>query len=304
MTAKFSRITPNIWCDGTAEAAAQYYVELFGTDAEMTNTTSYPQTGLLDFQAHMAGLPLTVDFRIANQPFTVINAGDEFTPNPAISFMLNFDPLNFPDADAARAELQRVWHGLADGGQVFVPLQAYDFSPWYGWVQDRFGVSWQLILTDPNGEPRPFIIPTLTFGGVHQNNAAEAVDYWTALFPDAHTGVDIRYGQPQGTATADGVRFRDFTLAGQWFAALDSPEEQDFTFTEGLSLLVACEDQAEIDRYWAALSAVPEAEQCGWCRDHFGVSWQIVPKNIGDLVQRPGAYQRLMGMQKIVIAEF
>lgn len=304
MSSNLSRITPNIWCDGNAEATAQYYVGIFGDDAEITNTTTYPQTGLLDFQAHMAGLPLTVDFRISNQHFTVINAGDEFRPNPAISFLLNFDPLNFTDEAAARAELKRVWHGLADGGQVLVPLQAYDFSPSYGWVQDRFGVSWQLLLTDPDGAPRPFVIPAFMFGGVQQNKAAEAVDYWTALFPDAEKSIDIRYSQPQETASAHSVRFSDFTLAGQWFAAMDSPMDQDFTFTEGISLLVDCADQAEIDRYWAALSAVPEAEQCGWCRDRFGVSWQIVPKNIGDLVQRPGAYERLMGMQKIVIAEF
>lgn len=304
MTIISPRLTPNIWCNGNAVDMAECYMRPFGHHAVITNITRYPETGLLDFQAHMAGKPLTVDFNIGEIAFTAINAGDEFTPNPAISFILNFDPLNFADAQAARNELERVWDELADHGQILVPLQAHDFSEYYGWVQDRFGLSWQLILTDPKGEPRPNVIPAFLFCGAQQNQAAAAIDYWTGVFPNSVVGERTSYGEQTGPATQTAIRFSDFTLDGQWFVAMDSPVEQDFTFTEGISLLVECADQAEIDYFWAALSAVPEAEQCGWCRDRFGVSWQIVPQNIGDLVQRPGAYERLMTMTKIVIDDF
>ncbi|WP_341872830.1 VOC family protein [Leucobacter insecticola] len=97
--------------------------------------------------------------------------------------------------------------------------------------------------------------------------------------------------------------FSDFRIGEQWFTAMDTVVEQDFSFTCGMSLEVACADQAEIDRLWGALSAVPEAEQCGWLADKFGVSWQIVPANMGELMERPNAFQHLLEMKKIVIAE-
>lgn len=111
-----------------------------------------------------------------------------------------------------------------------------------------------------------------------------------------------------GPAPAGAVMFSDFQLEGQWFTAMDSAGEQDSSFTCGVSLEVCCADQAEIDRLWAALwaalSAVPEAEQCGWLADRFGLSWQIVPENMGELMQRPSSYQRMLGMKKLVIANF
>lgn len=83
---------------------------------------------------------------------------------------------------------------------------------------------------------------------------------------------------------------------------MDSGVEQPFTFSEGFSLMVKAEGQDDLDRLWAVLSTDPSAEQCGWCRDEFGVSWQIVPRDIEDLMARPGAYARLMEMKKIDIA--
>jgi predicted 3-demethylubiquinone-9 3-methyltransferase (glyoxalase superfamily) len=85
---------------------------------------------------------------------------------------------------------------------------------------------------------------------------------------------------------------------------MDSGVEQQFEFGCGVSLEVQCTDQAEIDRLWEALSAVPEAEQCGWLADRFGVSWQIVPADMAELMQRPDAYEHMMGMKKLVIADF
>lgn len=98
--------------------------------------------------------------------------------------------------------------------------------------------------------------------------------------------------------------FSEFRVGDQWFAAMDSGVEQDFTFNGAISIEVRCENQAEIDRYWEALSAVPDAEQCGWLVDPYGVSWQIVPADLGELMERPNAFANMMQMKKLVIADF
>ena len=85
---------------------------------------------------------------------------------------------------------------------------------------------------------------------------------------------------------------------------MDSGVEQPFTFSPGVSLSVQCADQAEIDRLWDALSAVPEAEQCGWLVDRAGVSWQIVPANMAELMAKPDAFAHMMPMKKLIIADF
>lgn len=292
------KIVPNIWFRRNAEEACEFYQHAL-PDTELVGSMNYPAEGLPEFQEDFAGELLTAELEIAGFRIQLINAGEEFTPTPALSFLLNFDPSRDPDA---RETLTGVWERLTRGGLALMPLQEYPFSPHYGWVQDRFGVSWQLMLTDPAGEPRPFVTPALMFGGRAQNRANEAIDHYLATFDDAALGSLVRYTEPTGPAPAGSVMYADFTLAGQWFAAMDPGAEQPFTFTPGVSLAVMCKDQAEIDRYWDALSAVPEAEACGWCVDRFGVSWQVTPEATGALLRDPRAYQRMLGMKKLDIA--
>lgn len=298
------KIIPNIWCNRNAEEAGEYYAATF------QNTTCaiearYPTTGLLEFQQEFAGEPLTVSVSISGYRLSLINAGSEFRPTPALSFMLNFDPLAFDgDEELARKSLDRLWGKLGDAGQVLLELGEYPFSRHYGWVQDRYGVSWQLILTDPAGDPRPFIVPCLQFGAAEGEGAEAAVDHYLSVFEDAELGTRVFSPNLEGEATADVVGFSDFRVGEQWFAAMDSPAAQQAEFTCGVSLEVLCVDQAEIDRLWDALSAVLEAEQCGWLADRFGVSWQIVPRDMGELMERPGAFEHMLEMKKLVIADF
>lgn len=296
------KIVPNLWFDRNAEEAGTFYA------AALPNTTAevvarYPAE-VPDWQAAFAGEPLTVDVVLDGFRLTLINAGPEFRPNPSISFMLNFDPLLFGSEVEARSRLDETWAALSDGGTVLVPLDEHPFSKRYGWMQDRYGVSWQLILTDPAGEPRPFVIPQLMFSGPAQNRAREAAELYASLFDDAELGQVVAYPQDTGTAAAGSVMFGEFRVGEQWLSMMDSNVAHDFTFGPGTSLEVRCRDQAEIDRLWEALSAVPEAEQCGWLVDRYGVSWQIVPENMGELMSRPGAYPKMMAMKKLVIADF
>ena len=297
------KIIPNIWFNGDAEEAGEFYTSVFDGATSIVGA-HYPDE-LPDWQASFAGKVLTVDLVIDNFLLTLINAGDEFRPNPSISFMLNFDPLFFGrDTDAARTRLDAVWAGLSEGGRVLMDLGEYPFSRRYGWVEDRFGVSWQVILTDPDGPPQPFVIPQLMFGGDAQGRGREAVEFYTSLFAEAGVDMIAPYPEDTGPAKKDDVMFGSFRLAGQAFAFMDSGVAQDSSFTPGISFEVRCADQAEIDRYWDALSAVPEAEQCGWLADRFGVSWQIVPENMGELMDRPGSYEAMLEMGKLVIADF
>ena len=301
--ASVQKIVPNIWFNRNAAEAAAFYTAAF-PGSTSTVTARYPDEGLPGFQSEFAGAELTVDVEIDGYRLSLINAGSEFTPNPSVSFMLNFDPLLFRgDADAARARLDELWGSLTQGGTVMMELGDYPYSPRYGWVQDRYGVSWQLMLSDSDGDPRPFLMPSLLFGGAAQNRAREAVELYTSLFERSRIGLMVDYTQQTGPATPGAVMFSDFQLEGQWFTAMDSGVPQEDSFTCGVSLEVRCRDQAEIDRLWDALSAVPEAEQCGWLADRFGLSWQIVPENMGELMRHPGAYARMLEMHKLVIAE-
>ncbi len=293
-------ITPCLWFDTVAEEAVAFYAAAF-PDVVVHATSCYPTEGLADFQQHLAGKVLTIDFEIAGQRLLALNAGDNFTFNESISFMVNFDPSDNPNA---RQSLDALWEKLIDGGSALMPLGEYGFSKRYGWVRDRFGMHWQLILTDPEGEPRPMIVPALMFGGPAQNRAREAAEYYAATFDDSRLATDFRYTEQTGPASPGSVMFSDFQLRDQWFVAMDAGSTQEVTFSEAVSFVVPCADQSELDRFWAALSAVPAAEQCGWCKDKFGVSWQITPVNIAQLMKRPGGYEKLMEMKKIEIDKF
>lgn len=294
------RIVPNIWTNRAADEAADFYLAAF-PEARIVEKTKYPQDGLLDFQREFAGKTLSITLEISGYQITLINAGDEVTPTPAISFFLNFDPAFRIDA---RGDLDRVWQSLVEGGTVLMELGEYPFSQRYGWIQDKFGVNWQIMLTDPEGEPRPFVVPNLMFSGDAQNRAGDAVDFYRSVLPESTLGTRVNYPEAQGPVTTESVMFSDFKAYGEWIAAMDSGVEQPFTFSPGVSLQVNVSGQKELDRIWAGLSAVPEAEQCGWLTDRYGVSWQVTPDNLAELMERPGAYGRLMEMKKIQIDQF
>jgi predicted 3-demethylubiquinone-9 3-methyltransferase (glyoxalase superfamily) len=296
------KITPNLWFDGAKEPV-DFYVSAF-PDSKIVSTVYYPKSpeeGLQDFQRDFAEKELTIDFELGGQRFSAINGGPLFTFNQSISFMVNFDP---SQDTAAREHLDELWEKLINGGEVIMPLDEYPYSKRYGWVKDRYGLTWQLILTNPEGEPRPFIIPVLMFTQEKTNHAEEAINFYLSVFKNSKMGTSARYEEDSDQAKAGSLTFANFMIENQWFAAMDSATKQDVTFNEAVSFMVACKDQAEIDYFWEKLSAVPESEQCGWCKDKYGVSWQIIPEKLDELMQKPGAFPKLMQMKKIVIGDF
>jgi predicted 3-demethylubiquinone-9 3-methyltransferase (glyoxalase superfamily) len=266
-------ITPHLWFDKEAVEAAKFYTSLL-PDSEVTNITTLHDTPSGDCDM--------VSFTLAGQEFMGISAGPLFKFNPSISFMVNFDPVQDPEASA---RIDSVWAILIDGGTALMPLDKYPFSERYGWVQDKYGLSWQLILTNPEGEVRPIIIPSLLFVGDVCGKTEEASDYYLSVFKNAKRGALARYPAGMEPDKEGTIMFTDFQLLDQWFVAMDSAHEHNFAFNEAISLIVKCDTQEEIDYYWEKLSAVPAAEQCGWCKDKFGVSWQIVPTSMNEMMQ-------------------
>jgi predicted 3-demethylubiquinone-9 3-methyltransferase (glyoxalase superfamily) len=149
------------------------------------------------------------------------------------------------------------------------------------------------------------ITPNLWFDG----NAKEAVEYYVAAFPGSKVTHTMYYPKSAEEGLADFQKDMagkelviEFELAGQHFTAINAGPE--LKFNESVSFAISCKDQEEIDYYWSKLSAVPESEQCGWCKDRFGLSWQVVPANMEELMKRPGAYAKMMKMKKLVIKDF
>ncbi|PFG15598.1 putative 3-demethylubiquinone-9 3-methyltransferase (glyoxalase superfamily) [Propionicimonas paludicola] len=290
------KIVPSLWFADSAAEAADFYVSVF-RDGRIIETNRYPADEFSEYEFDLAGRELSVEFEVGGYRLIALNGGPQFPINYSISLMLNF-------ATAGREELDRVWSELAEGGSVLMPLQAYDFSPYYGWLQDRYGMTWQLMLPAPGADPRPFVMPTLLFGGAAQNRAGEALAYYARTFSGARVGTRDRYVEPAGPAEPGSLRYGDLLVFGQWIALMDAAVPQDFTFTCGVSLVLRCSDQEELNRYWDELSAVPAAEQCGWCTDRYGVSWQLVPANLNELMALPGAFEKLTGMRRIEIDAF
>lgn len=291
------KITPHLWFEKEAKEAAEFYTSLF-PDSKITNATTLHNTPSGDTDI--------VSFRLAGQSFMAISAGPEFKFNPSVSFFVNFDPSRDKDA---RKNLDALWEGLSEGGTALMPLDKYPFSERFGWIQDKFGLSWQLILTNPEGEERPFIIPSLMFVGDVAGRAEEAINLYLSVFRDSRLGAIMHFGPGQEPDREGTVMFADFMIENQWFAAADSAHEHHFAFNEAISFIVHCDDQEEIDYYWDRLSAVPEAEQCGWLKDKFGVSWQIVPKDMDEMMakgtpeQIDRVTQTFLPMKKLVVAD-
>ena len=204
--------------------------------------------------------------RLGGQEYVAMNAGPMFKFNESISFMVYCD---------TQEEIDYYWEKLS----------AVPEAEQCGWLKDKYGLSWQLILTSPEGDERPRIVPSLLFTGDRYGRAEEALKFYCSVFPGSEEGMLVRYGADNPPNEEGTVMFADCKLLGTWLAIMDGAGEHDFRFNEAISFMVSCKTQKEIDSYWDKLSAVPEAEQCGWLKDRFGVSWQVFPSALMDMLQ-------------------
>lgn len=259
------KIVPHLWYDKEAKEAALFYISLF--DQSKLNSK-------IVLENTPSGDAELVHFELGGQSFAAISAGPYFKFNPSVSLMVNC---------SLKEEIDILWKKLSEGGIEMMPLGEYPFSKRYGWIQDRYGLSWQLLLTD-NGQTVGKITPNLLFSHESCGKAEEAVKYYAAAFKDSAIGIISRYAEGEAASSKAKVNYAAFELSGSHFSAMDNAFDVDYSFNEAFSFIINCKDQKEIDYFWEKLSAVPEAEQCGWIKDPFGVSWQIVPENMQEML--------------------
>ena len=281
------KITPYLWFAEEAEQAVNLYASSFKNSkvGEITR-----------FGAEVpgpVGKVMTVSFQLAGQEFIALNGGPQFSFTPAVSFFVYCQ---------TQEEIDMLWNKLSAGGTVLMELEKYPFSEKFGWLMDRFGVSWQLSLANLPQKINPYLL----FVGQQHGKAEEAMHYYMAQFANSSIS-EIVHHEPGEDEPAGSVKHARFMLDGQEFIAMDSAREHSFTFTPAISFLINCHTQEEVDRFWNKLTEGGEEGQCGWLVDKFGVSWQVVPTILGELLSDPDAeragrvVQAMLKMQKIEI---
>jgi len=259
-------ITPHLWFDKEAKEAAEFYTSIF-KDSRIENTATLRNTpsGTVDI----------LSLELLGQDFRLINAGPLFKFTPAVSFLV---------ACETKIEVDALWNELSKGGSALMELGDYPFSERYGWTQDRFGLSWQVMFMG-DGKVQPRITPTLMFVGAQCGRAEEAINFYSSVFHDAKVDHILRYGKDDKPDKEGTIKHAGVSLEGESFAVMDSARAHDFTFNEAISFMVHCDTQERIDYFWSKLSAEPKAEQCGWLKDKFGFSWQIVPTAMDEMLR-------------------
>lgn len=256
-------IYPCIWFDGQAKEAAEFYGSIFAQSKIISEN------------------PMVVLFEIDGKKIMGLNGGPMFKINPSISFFI-YCP--------TEPEVDQVWNDLMNGGKALIPIGAYPWSKRYGWVQDKFGMSWQVMLNEESTSGQS-LTPSFLFTSDRFGLAGEAIRFYTSVFENSVAEAIVPF--PEGDPNAGKVMYSEFTLNDYFLIAMDGPGEHAYSFNEAVSFVVECDTQEEIDHFWNAFTKEGEESMCGWCKDQFGVSWQIVPSILGELMNDPEKGQRV-----------
>lgn len=288
-----SRFATCIWLNDQAEAAFDFYKSVF-KNVELLRSAKNSESNAKMTGAEV-GSVMTLECNIEGLHFLLLNGGPMFQPNPSISFFIGC---------ADEAEIDETFKKLSEGGSVLMPLDKYPFSEKFAWVNDKYGVSWQMNLQKRSQK----ITPALMFVGEQAGRAEEAMKRYTEIFDNSKIVEVSKYVEGDGDKVGL-VKHGVFELEGEQFIALDSTMPHKFGFNEGVSLIIHCDDQADVDNFWKKLTEGGKPSQCGWLIDKFGVSWQVVPNILVEMLQEkdPERYEKfmkaLMQMQKLDIKE-
>ncbi len=272
-----------IWFNDQAEEAANLY------------TSTFPNSKKIGLMPGPGGKPMAVPVDLNGHQFILFNGGPQFHPTHGISFTVYC---------ASSEEAEKIWNKLSDSANVMMPLAEYPWSKKYGWIEDKFGVSWQITTSE---EKNP-VTPSLLFAGNIQGKAEEAINLYTSQFPNSSINFIARY-EPGEPGPEGQIKFASFTLNNQPYIAMDSGHPMDNTMTPGISFFINCETQEEVDHFWDGLSEGGHQDRCGWLQDRFGVSWQVVPIVLGQLLSDPdrtkaqNVMQAMLQMNKLIIRD-
>lgn len=264
------KVFPFIWFETQALEAAKWYIQIF-PESKLISNVKLPGTP--------SGEANALTLSLWGREIQFISAGKFFERNPSFSYMV---------ACKTVEEVNVFWKKLSEGAEVMMALDEYPFSKRYGWLKDKYGVSWQIMHDAGRAVQR--ITPSLMFTQDLAGKAEAAMNYYCETFKasgkkagviDGHVA---RYGAGQAPDKEGTLSYARFQLDGNEFVVMDSAQKHAFKFNEMQTLVVNCKDQKEIDYFWKKLSHVPEAEQCGWVKDQFGVSWQVVPEVMEEMM--------------------
>ena len=258
-------IYPCLWFDGKAKEAAEFYCSVFNNSVITAENK------------------MVVIFESAGQKFMCLNGGPEYTFNPSISFYVICE---------SEAEISKLWKSLLEGGSVLMELDKYEWSNKYGWLQDKYGVTWQLSSGGKEKTDQKFS-PVLMFTDKQAGKAEQAIHFYTSVFKNSKIIGISRYIKGENDVEGT-VKHAEFSLGNQVFMSMDSSFMHQFSFNEAISLVVDCDTQEEIDYYWEKLSEGGQEGQCGWLKDRFGASWQIVPVILSKLMSDPSRSERVI----------
>jgi predicted 3-demethylubiquinone-9 3-methyltransferase (glyoxalase superfamily) len=273
------QITPCLWFNNQAAEAAALYCSIF-ENAKIT-----------------AQSPIVTGIEISGQSITLLDGGPKYQPNPSISFYYICEK---------ESELDGIWKALSKGGNIMMALDKYPWGEKYGWITDKFGISWQIALGKISDVGQR-ITPCFLFTGKQYGRADEALVHYSSIFKTTHVDGILRYGNNESPDIEGKVKHAQFALNGQKFMMMESAAPHNFTFSEGVSLTIHCETQEEIDHYWNRLTESGEESMCGWLKDKFGVSWQIIPTILSKIMSDPAkagkAANAFMSMRKFNIEQ-
>jgi predicted 3-demethylubiquinone-9 3-methyltransferase (glyoxalase superfamily) len=269
------KIIPHLWFDTEAKEATEFYVSVFKElgegfgESKIQNISKIENTPSGDCD--------TVSFMIAGLDMMAISAGPYFKINPSISMFVSFD---------TEEQIKAVHDKLIKGGEAMMEYNEYPWAKKYAWIKDKYGLTWQLTLPleGMGGQAAQRVTPLLMYTQDMAGKAKEAVEFYTSVFPNSKVEVLVPYEKGEGDVEGN-IKHGRFQLHGQNFMAMESAGPHEFKFNEGVSLLVNCDSQEEIDEYWEKLSADPESEQCGWLKDKYGVSWQINSSEMNEMMK-------------------
>lgn len=260
------KFIPSLWYDKETLEAAKLYVSLIENSSIDT---------IMTMKDTPSGDAEVVDFTLGGMQFNAVSGGPNFKMNPSISLMVTCDSFE---------EVDRLYDALIPGGNILMEKGEYPFSKYYAWISDKYGLNWQLIhVEDTFGIPK--IRLNFLFSDRVCGRAEEALDYYVNTFLGAKKGYLNRYKPGEAVDRRAKVNYGELNAGGISMVFMDHGYGADFTFNEAFSIMVQCRDQAEIDYLWGRLSHIPEAEQCGWLKDKYGVSWQIVPEVMSELMK-------------------
>ncbi len=265
-----------LWFDGKAKEAAHYYKEIFGDVSIISEN------------------PLAVVYTLFGRRFMNLNAGPGYPINSSISFYISVD---------TESEINTLWEKIVNDGKILMPLNKYPWSEKFGWCADKFGVNWQLMLKHESSSK---VMPHLLFTGNNAGKAHEAIQYYTSLFDQSKT-IKIDTYQKGDPDVVGYIKYAQFEINDLSFGVMDSSAPHGFAFNEGVSFIVTVDTQEEIDYYWSYLVKEGAPGRCGWLKDKYGISWQVVPSILGKLMTNPftapKATYAFLQMSKFIIAD-